>query len=40
MLGTTKAELIRTIVKASTRDWMRVLRRELKKQREIFDEED
>lgn len=39
MLGTTRAELVRTIARASHRDWMRVLKRELKKQREVFDDD-
>ena len=39
MLGTTRAELIRTIVKASHRDWLRALRRELAKQRELSDDD-
>lgn len=35
MLGTTRAELVKAIVRASMRDWKRTLRRELKKQLEL-----
>jgi hypothetical protein len=39
LLNTTRAELVRAIARASHRDWMRALKRELEKQREL-DQED
>lgn len=40
LVGTTRAELIRAIVSASSRDWLRALRQQLRKQRELGQEDD
>ncbi len=39
LLGITRRELVAAIVRASHRDWMRQLRRVLKEQEELPDEE-
>lgn len=39
LLGISRRELVRAIVDASHRDWLRALRRELRKQRELPEEE-
>lgn len=40
LLGTTRAELVRAIVRASHRDWVRQLRKVLREQRELPDDDD
>jgi hypothetical protein len=35
LLGTTRRELVAAIVRASHRDWLRALKRELQKQHEL-----
>ena len=37
LLGTTRAEVVRAIVRASHRDWLRQLRRVLREQNELPD---